>query len=243
MLPLTIWQQYNTVATPHGYEFQEPAYHYPPITAAPSVHMVYEPHGYTQTYEQMQAASSTSVAMLALPVVHSPSPTGHTPSPMGSPSSAVPAAPAYAFPQPPPPPPPAPNPPPHILPHPNPVLQRQRIPQTLEAGHTHSMVEFRVNGVLGIRVQDAIRDFVNIDEGEEQVLARIGARTIRLALHVCLSLTHARMSIWWLTKTCARTVAWVAAGWLIRDGQGRRRTCHSQTVRKPSQRRHCSHAE
>ncbi|KAI0344966.1 hypothetical protein BDW22DRAFT_1353784 [Trametopsis cervina] len=183
MLPLTIWQQYNTVATPHGYEFQEPAYHYPPITTAPSVHMVYEPHGYTQTYEQMQAASSTSVAMLALPVVHTPSPTGHTPSPMGSPSSAVSAAPAYAFPQPPPPPPPAPNPPPHILPHPNPVLQRQRIPQTLEAGHTHSMVEFRVNGVLGIRVQDAIRDFVNIDEGEEQVLARIGARTIRLALH------------------------------------------------------------
>jgi hypothetical protein len=201
------WQQYNSSLTlSHDYNYQLP-YSIsldPNAASVPAPPMLYEPALPLQDYTQSFARSMDhNHALLPLPMAahpssptsrsprsHPPSPHDHLPSPTslsssdslmsgGYPCSQV--TPALSA---------LPSPPhiPHILPHPQPVQQRQRIPQTLEAGHSNSKVEFRMNGVLGVRVQDAIRHFVDIDGGKDRVLARIGARTIRLALHV--SATH-----------------------------------------------------
>ncbi|KAI0085928.1 hypothetical protein BDY19DRAFT_385976 [Irpex rosettiformis] len=204
------WQQFDTpyAQVSQEYNYQHQALRYPytadvnPATMAPPP-MLYDTRlpqqNYEQPYSNVRTRPLTVVTLPPSPILHSPrsprshppSPQAHTPSPMGSPSAMnTKVYPGYTYsPLPPAPPQVAASPPsppphvPHILPHPQPVTQRWRIPQTLEAGHSNSKVEFRVNGVLGIRVQDAIRNFVEIDAGEDRVLARIGARTIRLALH------------------------------------------------------------
>ena len=215
-----------------------------PATMAPPP-MLYDtnptPHNYEQSYAHVPPTHRTRpllpVPVAALPPSpisrsprsprsHPPSPQAHTPSPMGSPSavnmqvytnysySPLPPAPTQVATSPPSPPPHVP----HILPHPQPATQRWRIPQTLEAGHSNSKVEFRRNGVIGIRVQDAIRNFVEIDAGEDRVLARIGARTIRLALHVSDSTTLFMCKLVSLTPF-PYSVAGVPACRVLRDCQ------------------------
>ncbi|KAI0810829.1 hypothetical protein BC629DRAFT_1589583 [Irpex lacteus] len=201
------------VAPGYTYQHPTQHFQYTDINSAAAMApspILYDMNAAMQNYEQSYAPVSSTHRtrpVLPLPVAtnpaspvlrsprsprsYPPSPQAHTPSPMGSPSSAsmqmysgYPYSPMAPAPPPMPASPPSPPPHiPHILPHPQPAMQRWRVPQTLEAGHSNSKVEFRVNGVLGIRVQDAIRNFVEIDAGEDRVLARIGARTIRLALH------------------------------------------------------------
>lgn len=195
----SLWPQYNNAiaAQPDTYNQQFPSYAYQNMSSAHPTPMHYHVGHAPQSYGSSFTPSQPNEPGRALlpvtigsqppsPSSHSPrsypsSP--HSPASLNSTSSTSSMLGGYPY----------PHPPPttqghlHILPLPQVARPRIRIPQTLEAGHSNSRIEFRVNGVLGICVQDAIRQFVDIDNGEDRVLARIGARTIRLAIHVCIS--------------------------------------------------------
>lgn len=69
----------------------------------------------------------------------------------------------------------------------DPILpRRERVPQTLEmlSPDRHFKVEFTVNGVPGVRVEDAIAQSIQLDAGDDRVFTSNGSRQIRLVIKV-----------------------------------------------------------
>lgn len=219
------WQQYNNSYTlPVGYDQHGSPYSFPDMNPPNPGAMLYDPTPVPQTYAPPMMPSaplSTRRGLLPPPLRSQPpspssrSPFSHPPSPhspqsIHTPSPTTGLFPGYQY---------QPAHPPlqpiHILPNPTPGRRRLRVPQTLAAGFSSSRVEFRVNGVLGVRVQDAMRNFVDIDDGGNRILPQIGARTIRLAIHVCSYC--ARMMRGCLIEYCFCLVAGLPACWFIRQ--------------------------